>query len=220
VPAADYDRVLDENAALRERIVELEAADPRQAEPAARVPAVPATPPAEMVDLRVRLATAIAERDRFAAGVDRCVEELNRVRHSRRIVVGQGSAAPTPAPPTPQTRTSDAAARQADRDMARAFGGLIETLDREALRPVRTLSAPQVQILGEDVLVSARLWNPEDVDQRVTIEIALLADGVVQKQATQDHLVPAGGDLAVSARFHSYGTYEGKTLSGRVRPLR
>jgi hypothetical protein len=158
-----------------------------------------------------RLSAAIAARDRYENGVNRCVEELNRVQSSRRIVVGSGSGAPAPSASTyrPPTAGSPAGPR----------APAPPSRPPRTLRPVRTLSAPDVQIVGDDILVSARLWNPEDSDQHVTIELALLADGVVQKQETQDHLVPAGGDLAVSARFHSYGTYEGKTLTGRVRPL-
>lgn len=84
---------------------------------------------------------------------------------------------------------------------------------------VRTLAAPQVSIVGDGAVVSARLWNPGEQDQDVTVAIELLQGGQVVDSTTQHVLVPAHGDLAVSAELRARGSASGG-YAGRVRVLR
>lgn len=106
--------------------------------------------------------------------------------------------------------------RQEDSRTARAPAPAPRTREIAA---VRTLAAPRVSIVGDQAVVSARLYNPAAQDQEVTIEIALLSNGQVVDEAFQRALVPAHGDLAVSAQLRARGA-EGATYSGRIRVVR
>jgi hypothetical protein len=142
-----------------------------------------------------------AEAERYHAGLGRCVATLNAAQKERRIVVeGSGRSAPPgtasifprssiePKSPAPQPRP---------------------------LRPVRTLSAPDVDVAGESIVVSARLWNPEPVERHIQVEIAVTVDGVTRDTELQSLTIPASGAHAVAATFH-LRSYRG-TIAGRVR---
>ncbi|HVS03069.1 MAG TPA: hypothetical protein VMT16_09885 [Thermoanaerobaculia bacterium] len=81
---------------------------------------------------------------------------------------------------------------------------------------VSTLGAPQVQILGDAVLVTGRLWNRSDVDAYGILTVELLRDGQLVEAAEQRLDVPAHGDVAYSHHF-AWGLSGEGTYSGRVR---
>lgn len=181
-----HEAALQEIARLRERVFDLEVGGKdvvtEGEEPGADVEASLNLAELQLEACREETARVELEAQRNRQGLQRCVEELNRVS-------GAGSRFQLP-PTPPATRRS---------------------------RPVRTLAAPRVQIAGEQAIVSARLWNPAEDDQQVTIEVTLLVDGEVEDTRTQQILVPAGGDHALAVSFPWRG--ETGTLSGRVRVL-
>lgn len=142
------------------------------------------------------------ERERLRAGLERAVEELNR----RNVTIaGTGGApaavsAPSTSEPPAPTRT-------------------MPPRSRTSPKPYRKISsyADRIQIVGENALVSGRLYNPDERDQRVQVELSLLRDGMEIQSRTQTVLVPGKGHLTVTDRLH-VGGIEG-SYTGRVRVL-
>lgn len=142
---------------------------------------------AELRELRGQLnalqlaeADAKGEAEKYRAGLQRCVDELNsQARGARSTYI------PSPDPTrAPQARLS-------------------------------TLGAPDVQIVGDNVFVTGKVWNSGDGDASGRLYVELLRDGQVVDSATLPLDVPARTDQAYSTTFRpliSNGTY-----SARVR---
>ena len=78
-----------------------------------------------------------------------------------------------------------------------------------------TLGAPDVQIVGDNVYVTGRVWNSGDADARGRLYVELLRDGQVLDSSILPLDVPARTDQSYSATFRpliANGTY-----SARVR---
>jgi hypothetical protein len=177
--------------ALMEQLTELEM----RLDPAPQVPASASRP-------SVALAECREERERLRSGLERAVEELNR----RNVTItGTGGAPPAVSAPSP----SGASAPTRTAPSRRSTGP----------KPYRKISsyADRIQIVGEKALVSGRLYNPDERDQRAEVELSLLRDGVEIQSRTQTVLVPGKGHLTVSDRLH-VGGIDG-TYTGRVRVL-
>jgi len=86
---------------------------------------------------------------------------------------------------------------------------------RRSAARVSTISAPWVQISGDVVIVTGKLWNSGDTDAVGRFTIELLRDGQVVDSAEQRLDVPARTDYAYSQTFHT-NIREG-TYSARVR---
>lgn len=80
---------------------------------------------------------------------------------------------------------------------------------------VSTLGAPQVQIIGDDVLVTATVWNSSDTDARGRAHVELLLDGGVVDSTIVALDVPARTDHALTARMRHQN--RSGTYSARVR---
>ena len=135
---------------------------------------------AQVNSLQLAEADAKGEAEKYRAGLQRCVDELNsQARGARSTYI------PSPDPTrAPQARLS-------------------------------TLGAPYVQISGDTVLVTGRIWNGGEGDADGRLEVELLRDG----QTIDSKIIPldvaARTDIAYSAEFHiliAKGTY-----SARVR---
>jgi hypothetical protein len=76
-----------------------------------------------------------------------------------------------------------------------------------------------VQILGDTILVTGRLWNSGDVDATGRLTVELLANNRVLSTKEQSLLVPGNGDVAYSERFNIGTPANNTTYSARVRPV-
>lgn len=193
-------RLLEEAVAERDTEVSrlmLRVAELETSLEAARRSADQAPPPSEA------LLACRQERDGLAAGLRRAVDELN---NQRITISGVGGA-----PPLPATPQSGAAAPIPRSGVPQAAGG--------GPRPYRKVSSygERIQILGSDAMVSGRLYNPDQRDQQIRVELAVLRDGAVVDSGTQTVLVPGRGYLTVTQRLRA-GTSEG-TYGARVRVL-
>lgn len=137
---------------------------------------------AQINALQLAAADAKGEAERYQAGLQRCVDELNSQSQAH-------AARPAYVPSAPEPR-------------------------RPAAR-LSTLGAPDVQIVGDNVFVTGRVWNSGDGDASGRLYVELLRDGQVVDSATLALDVPARTDQAYSTTFRpliSNGTY-----SARVR---
>jgi hypothetical protein len=145
----------------------------------------PSTAPARDSNVAVQALIAMtAERDQYKDGLDRCVEEVNRVAHGsgRRFEVPALPAAVAPAPAAPST------AAQAH----------ISAL----------YSEPTVTPLGDRMMVSGKLFNTGKAPGTVTAVVALLRDGKQVKSTRLRVTVPAQGQSAWSTQF-PWGSQQG-----------
>lgn len=106
------------------------------------------------------------------------------------------------------------AARSGERAVAYTAGAAAASR-RDPAR-VMTLSAPEVQLAGDTMLVTGKLWNSGGTDAEGSIDIELLRDGTVYDTQSQSLFIAARTDVAYSASFNVVGT-EG-SWSARVIP--
>lgn len=142
------------------------------------------------------------ELGRVNAGLERAIEELN----SRRVTIAGTGGAPA-LPRASVGRVDPGGAVSGDAE---------ESTKPQPYRKVRSYSE-RVRIAGETATVTGRLYNPDERDQEVRVELALLRDNRVVTRDTQTVLVPGKGHLTVTAQLHA-GTITG-TYGARVRPL-
>ena len=190
-PAADDDNAAlrAELAALRERVERAEQTGAAtEAPPPPEVEPSPVLDPDLVVD---RSSELDAENEQLRADLASCQAEAARYRHGLEEAIGQLNA-------------------------GRASAGPRRAAAAPAARPrVSTLGAPDVQILGDQVFVSGRLWNAGDADAVGELEVELLLNGRVQANTTLPLDVPANTEVAYSHTFQG-GITEG-TYSARVR---
>lgn len=145
----------------------------------------------ENADLRLRLVETEAEVQQYKAGLEEAVEELNRVSsESARMQRYLEQAASS----TPTRRT-----RSTPQPKAR----------------VSTLGPPQVQILGDQVVVTGHVYNNGDADARGSIVLTLMVDNRPVDDARVPLNVPAGTDQVYSYTFNF--SFRNGTYSARIR---
>lgn len=140
----------------------------------------------QVARLQVELATAQADAERYRQGLDRAVAELNRM-------AGRTAAA--------EATAAAAQSRPAARSGSPAR--------------VSTVSTPDIQLLGNLIVVTGRLWNSGDEDAQGSMVLELLIDNRVLDTQTLPLDVPARTDVAYSHTFDV--SAPNGTLSARVR---
>jgi len=140
----------------------------------------------QVKDLEAQVAEANKETTRYQAGLQRAVAELNRCAQSSQARAPQRQ--PTFVQPAPAPTSPAQPARPA-RSPARVI----------------TLDLPEVTPLGDDVLVSAHLWNSGEQTARGTATITLNLDGREIDSAMIPFTADPGVDVGIQHRFNSPG---------------
>jgi hypothetical protein len=170
--------------ALREaEIARLRASAPPAVAPV-QAPPAPSSSPAGDSNAAVQALVAMtSERDQYKDGLERCVAEVNRVAHEsgRRFEVPVPSQ-PAAAPAAPSTR--------AEAHISSLY------------------SEPTVTPLGDQMMVSGKLYNTGKVPGTVTAVVALLRDGKPVNSNRLRVTVPAQGQIAWSTQF-PWGSQQG-----------
>lgn len=128
---------------------------------------------AQVSDQEEQLAAAIAEIERWRAGLDKCVAKLNEVSADTNPL-----AASTYAPPV-------------------AGGG------SSGRARVHTLGAPTASIVGDSAVVSVRLWNAGSGDATGTVELEIVCDGEVVDFSREPVEITARTDQIVTASLRA-----------------
>ncbi len=135
------------------------------------------------------LLTMTTDRDRYREGLDRCVAELNRVAN--------GSGARVALAPMPPPAAS---APVAEAHISALYSGATVTP------------------LGDQMLVTGKLYNTGDAAGRATAVVSLLRDGKVTDTARVPVSVPAQGQASWSYKFRWHGQEGSWTATVNVEP--
>jgi hypothetical protein len=195
----------DAHAATRIELVKAQARLSARVEPdsapAARVPASPCPADSasgeevveDLDDLSARLEAAERERDQYKAGLEQAVGELNRQSGKHAAELASASAAMA-------TSTAGLAPGRGSR------GHVVPLLD------------PELQVLGDQVLVTGKVYNPGDANAEVEATLELLQGGKRIDSARLSLRVPAGATQPYSQYFR-FRPIQGGTFSARLTIL-
>lgn len=152
----------------------------------------------ENADLRSRLGIAESNfEDARQIAQEQTAEKLRYQRGLDKAVGELNRVAQTTPPPAPSYVPP---APQRPRERAR----------------VSTLGAPYLQIMGDSIIVTGKLWNSSEVDAIGRYTVELLSDGRVVSDRTSNLDVPARTDFAYSETFH-VSLSNNTTYSARIR---
>jgi len=149
-------------------------------------------PPAD--DSALSLMTA--DRDRYKDGLDRCVAELNRVAKGSGSEVARIELAPPPQGPPPRVPSGPAPHAE------------ISALYSQAT----------VTPLGDQMLVTGKLFNTGGLAGQATAVVTLLRDGKPQDSARIPVSVPAKGQASWSHKFAWHSSQGSWTATVSVEP--
>ena len=167
----------------------------------ANVEPAPAAAPVPAAFDNTALSTMTADRDRYKDGLDRCVTELNRVAK------GSDQVARIELPPLPARPVRQESA-PAHTPSGPAPAAEISALYGEA----------EVTPLGDQMLVTGKLFNTGEVAGRATAVVTLLRDGKPQDTARIPVSVPAKGQASWSHKFTWHSSQGSWTATVSVEP--